>query len=217
MGRLKRSTRDSSSEDDAGLAGWLYTDLLLGLAVVFLAGTAFVVPAISADDDTDAIPTSSTSSTTTTTTIPVEYCTSLYAVEGAQDDKTQGIWLTIRRDTNNPESMVNEFEGQLRAQIDEENRSLASRGQAPIRFEDLRIGLLLVYGGFNESVGETAETGQVRARNEIFPRIQDSSLRFLFDGDSQFSKTILRFFGTKKDVGPNQVGFDVYPYIESPC
>ena len=216
MGRLKRSSRSSVAEDDAGLAGWLYTDLLLGLAVVFLAGTAFVVPALSADDELDdAIPASSTSSTTTTTTIPVEYCTSLYAVDGSQDDKTLGVWVVIDRNTRDVDSMVNEFEQNLRSELEQENFALLGKGTPPFEIEDLKIGLVIVYGGYSSS--ETPNDGQLRGRNVIYPAIRDSRLSYLFAGGDGFPPTIQRFIGTRKDVGANQVGFDIFPYIESPC
>lgn len=211
MRRARRNRPQDEQEDDAGLAGWLYTDLLLGLAVVFLAGTTFFVPKLVADDE----PTEAVAATTTTTTIPVELCTSIYAVDGSQFDKTLGIWLTIDRDKSNPENMVIEFENNLRQQIDEENISLNARGLPSLRFEDLSIGLVLVYGGFSEF--EEPDDGQLRARNEIFPVIRESRVGRIFAGDDRFPASILRFYGTRKDVDANQVGFDIYPYVETPC
>ena len=208
--RSRRQSAQVDQDDDAGLAGWLYTDLLLGLAVVFLAGTTFFVPKLIADD----APAGATETTTTTTTIPVDLCTSLYAADGSQEDKTRGIWFTIDRDRQTPENMAVEFDLKLRQQIDEENFSRLQLGLPLLNYEGLRVGLILVYGGFADD--ETPERGQLRARNEVFPVIA-TRLGSLFDKDEKFPASILRFFGTTKDVDSNQVGFDVYPYVESPC
>ena len=209
-GRSRRHSPPLEQDDDAGLAGWLYTDLLLGLAVVFLAGTTFFVPKLFDDDK----PAEAVEATTTTTTIPVDLCTSLYAAKDSQDDKTKGIWFTIDRDRQSPENMAAEFDLKLRQQIVEENFSRAQSGLPDLQYEGLRIGLMLVYGGF--AADETPEQGQLRARNNVFPVIE-STLRPLFADGGGFPASILRFFGTRKDVDANQVGFDVYPYVESPC
>jgi hypothetical protein len=42
MQTRKRISRGSKQEDATGQAGWIYTDLLLGLAVIFLATISFV-------------------------------------------------------------------------------------------------------------------------------------------------------------------------------
>ena len=85
MGR-RAPRRTTQADDTANLAGWLYADLLLGLAVVFLGSLTFlVVRDASADDaraprrpaaatveatdnDGDAPPRSRTTTTSTTTT-----------------------------------------------------------------------------------------------------------------------------------------------------
>ena len=155
-GRSRRHSPPLEQDDDAGLAGWLYTDLLLGLAVVFLAGTTFFVPKLLDDDK----PAEAGTVTTTTTTIPVDLCTSLYAADGSQEDKTRGIWFTIERDRQSPENMAAEFDSKLRQQIDDENFSRIQQGLPAINYEGLRIGLMLVYGGF--AADETPEQGQLR-------------------------------------------------------
>jgi len=211
MGRLKRSTRDSSSEDDAGLAGWLYTDLLLGLAVVFLAGTAFVVPALSSDEeDVDAVPTSSTSSTTTTTTIPVEYCTSLYSVDNATE-KEQGIWVVVTKSSNS-ENVVQQFEDGLIKELSDESLALIAQGKPLFEVADGKIGLMIAYGGF---AGDQPSIG-ARDAQRAFNQINESRLRYLFAENAEFAESVQRFFGTKS-VRDNQVGFEIFPYIESPC
>ena len=211
MGRLKRSTRDSASEDDAGLAGWLYTDLLLGLAVVFLAGTAFVVPALSADEEPDdAVPTSSTSSTTTTTTIPVEYCTSLYSVDGASD-KEQGIWVVVDK-SSDAENVVNDFEQGLIRELSDESLALIAQGKPLFELDEAKIGFMIAYGGY---AGDQPSQGANDAQR-AFNQIRESRLRYLFAENDEFSESIQRYIGTKS-VRSNEVGFEIFPYIESPC
>lgn len=70
----RRPPAASDDEEVTGLAGWLYTDLLLGLAVVFLGAITFTVARAPETDGEGAAPSTSstsTTSTTTTTTIPV--------------------------------------------------------------------------------------------------------------------------------------------------
>lgn len=212
MGRLKRSLQGTGSEDDAGLAGWLYTDLLLGLAVVFLAGTAFVVPALSSDEEVVdvAAPTSSTSSTTTTTTIPIEYCTSLYSVDGATE-KEQGIWVVVPKGSNSDE-VVREFERSLVRELSDESLALIAQGKPIFDISRTKIGLMIAYGGF---VGDQPSIG-ARDAQRMFNQIRESRLNYLFTATPEFSESIQRFFGTKS-VREGQVGFEIFPYIESPC
>ena len=77
MGTSRRNRRGQSEYDPVGLAGWLYTDLLLGLMVVFLGSVTFQVVASGSDQDgsqagsvagTTTTSTTTTSTTTTSTT-----------------------------------------------------------------------------------------------------------------------------------------------------
>ncbi len=58
--RIKRKHRET--DDAPGLAGWLFTDLLLGISLVFLATTAFVI----------IKPSASVNGTATQVTLPCE-------------------------------------------------------------------------------------------------------------------------------------------------
>ena len=65
---MRRIRRSKVTDDEVlGLSGWLYTDLLLGLMVVFLGSVSFLVPRSKAEpgDSEGPVP-------TTTTTIPGE-------------------------------------------------------------------------------------------------------------------------------------------------
>jgi hypothetical protein len=211
MGRFKRSTSSNEAGDDASLAGWLYTDLLLGLAVVFLAGTAFVVPQLIDDEPVaSADPVVSTSSTTTTTTIPVDYCTSLYAVEGATE-KEQGIWVVVTKSSDS-ESVVEAFQLALEQELSDEALALIAQGKPLFELEDAKIGLMIAYGGYS---GDQPSIG-ARDAQRAFTQINQSRLNYLFAETPEFPESIQRFFGTKS-VRVNQVGFEIFPYIESPC
>ena len=65
--RRRRPQRDEQTP--VGLSGWLYTDLLLGLMVVFLA-TASVMNLSGEEDEEDSAGGPGTTTTTTTTTAP---------------------------------------------------------------------------------------------------------------------------------------------------
>ena len=72
MGTSTRNRRGQSEYDPVGLAGWLYTDLLLGLMIVFLGSVTFQVAASSGGQDGSVAggvaATTSTTSTTSTST-----------------------------------------------------------------------------------------------------------------------------------------------------
>jgi len=217
MPRSQGRRPNGVGEDDAGLAGWLYTDLLLGLAVVFLAGTSFFVPRILAeenpevDEGTEDIFPETT--TTTTTTIPVDLCTSLYTVDGAQD-KEDGIWVLVDRGQSQ-EAIVEQFLSSLAFELGQENNALIAAGKQPFDVSTLRVGLMLVYGGYPS--GGDPNRGQLDARSLFENDLVSTRASYLFQADDRFPASIQRFFGTRKGVGQNQVGFDVFPYIESPC
>jgi hypothetical protein len=211
MGRLRRPTSGEGSEDDAGLAGWLYTDLLLGLAVVFLAGTTILVPKLLEDADAPSTPTSSTTSTSTTTTLPVKLCTSLYAVDGA-DRKEDGIWIVVNRGLDVNE-IADQFEQRLAQELAAENPSLEKQGKVPFELSSIKVGLTIVYGGYPSDRDPNWAVGEAQG---AYAKIRTSRLSYLFAEDSEFPETIARVVGTRS-VGANEVGFDLYPYIKSPC
>ena len=43
VNRRRRTRKNAEGDDLVGLSGWLYTDLMLGLAVVFLGAAVFFV------------------------------------------------------------------------------------------------------------------------------------------------------------------------------
>jgi hypothetical protein len=101
-----------------GLSGWLYTDLMLGLVVVFLGAVVVTIPAYMEDDEGNQVV---VTTTTTTTTIPIELCTSLYTPyternlsfsvrewvsdEDLKADFTSGLETLYRELSERPENM----------------------------------------------------------------------------------------------------------------
>jgi hypothetical protein len=71
--RRRRQPAELEQDEAMGLSGWLYTDLMLGLVVVFLGAVVVTIPSYTEDDEGNQV----VVTTTTTTTIPVELCTSL--------------------------------------------------------------------------------------------------------------------------------------------
>jgi len=211
MGRLRRRSQSQLAEDDAGLAGWLYTDLLLGLAVVFLAGTTILVPKVLSEQTTEALPGTSSTSTTTTTTLPIKLCTSLYSIDGASR-KEDGIWVVVNRSLGSNE-MADQFEERLKVELVAENPALEAQGKVPFDLSSIKIGLMIVYGGYPAGRDPNWAVGEAQG---AYSKIRNSRLSYLFDRDQEFPESIARVFGTRS-VGPNEVGFDVYPYIKSPC
>ncbi|CAB4887861.1 unannotated protein [freshwater metagenome] len=136
MGRL-RHRPDAPDDDPTGLAGWLYTDLMLGLVVVFLGSVTFMT-ARAPDPPAIAEPAATTTTTTTTTTTvagpPPDPCS-------LQTDKHR-IRLSIN--ASDP-AVVDSFNSQLNEII------LASGLPA-----DTRVGFSVVFGGGNDETAATA-------------------------------------------------------------
>ena len=163
MSRSRRRRATSARLDDGdetvGLAGWMYTDMLLGLVVVFLGSISVVVPMIVLANEpggelaTTTTTTTTTATTTTTTTAPVPLCTTLYTSPAGQSEKKDGIWIEI------PNNLRGE---QLKAKFKED---LESEYAAETGIEGLSIkgiGLLLGYGGYNTN-SEVPQAGASRS------------------------------------------------------
>jgi hypothetical protein len=200
-----------STDETAGLAGWMYTDLLLGLVVVFLGAVAFTIK--QPDDSAEAggpttTPTSSTTTTTTspavtTTTLPVELCTTLYAPAGAEEEKKNGIWFEVPA-KGSSEQLVAEFGLGLTSEIDAENARLTDG-----RFidpTDPRIGLIIAWGGF--PADSDPNVGAETARNVVD--------RLRFSLPETLGSSVVRYVGTRT-VSNGRVGLEIYPLLEGPC
>ena len=168
-----RRVEPGSEDETVGLAGWMYTDLLLGLAVVFLGSIGFVLAGRDAvaGDDRDAVAgdyeessasqsTVSTSSTSTTSTLPPEECTILYAPAEKSKD---GFYIS-RLDARNSVDLKNKFQEDLEELRERETRALADEGSfiPPFEFNALQIGIAIASGG-----GATTNEGNSRARETV--------------------------------------------------
>jgi hypothetical protein len=199
--RRGRSDRAGEPQDEpTALAGWLYTDLLLGLAVVFLGSVAFLVPKsepeVSAKPPRSSVPKTTTPPSSTTTLKKVRMCQSLYV---PAQDAEQGIWLLLSSSSND-EQLRSEFETQLRQQFDEENAKPEVQEEGLIVFEKARLGYLRAQaGGANNSI--------------VAQRVLDRLERMfpdLFEGSAGRA-------GWTDRVAVGKVGIEVLPYVSRPC
>jgi hypothetical protein len=82
----RRSRSTNSSDDVVGMAGWMYTDLLLALAVVFLGSIAILVYGSGPEgtggpeENPPEEPAEETTTSTTSSTLPPVECTILYSL-----------------------------------------------------------------------------------------------------------------------------------------
>lgn len=204
--RRLRAARAEGLDEAAGLSGWLYTDLLLGLFVVFIGAVAFT--ALTFGSSTDAVedgglPAPSTSSTTTTTTVPEQICTRLLSARVSRADNS----IFLARDLQG-DALSMSFTAELKKKIDEINARPET--EVMIDFEEVRIGMVLASGG-NPDVN----AGQLQADE------MESRLRSLFDG-SLLSGTVFRNGGTSRTSGSDgvpsgQIRLEIFPLVEASC
>lgn len=164
MSRYRRQIGHSDPErETSGLAGWMYTDLLLGLAVVFLGsigvallgtGTGGSQGASKPDDQSlgtqteQTIDPTTTTSTSTSTTMPgmpieeLEICPVLYLPSEDSDD---GFKITIPGRLN-VDTLAETFRSEMGQRLAAENRKLPP-GAPPFRFDDMDIALAIIFYG----------------------------------------------------------------------
>jgi len=211
---IRSGVRPGSDEEIAGLAGWLYTDLMLGLVVVFLGASLITQqpwnpPEPVPVDETEEG--SSVSTSTTTTLPPVTLCRSLYSSPGAEE-REDGLWVEMPTRSPVTEATRDEFLRLYQEQIDEEATNGPQSALAGRSASDTHIGLVLASGGArsNEDVGRAVE--EARAFVEGLQRL----LPEIFSESDSYSAAIIRPNGTSSiEVG--FVGMDIFPYVESPC
>lgn len=214
-GRRHRRRQRTGEDETVGLAGWMYTDLLLGLAVVFLGSIAFAIrasggsPANEASDasatgttevESEPTTTTSTSSTTTTTTLPPEVCTVLYSPsESSQDGFTVRIPGRV-----GDEQLADAFRQAVEDEIVEQNSRIESEDLVfpPFNFDDLRISIVIVSGDGADRFG-----GNQLARQTM------SRLKTLFP--DQLDLAVVRAQWTVRE-GSN-VGIELFPTVSDEC
>jgi len=184
----------SGLDESAGLAGWLYTDLLLGLLVVFLGGVAFFVPQITQDDGEAATTsTSAPASTSTTsveqsgtlipTTVPVPMCVAL----GGEDQITR---VTLSRSWSD-EQLVAEAEAQIQF-------GFAERGISA----DASVGFAIAFGGPEIRPG-AGRARDLIARLQLLMPDRLGLMRYRAYGDQALNQ--------------DTVNIDLFPLTEAPC
>ena len=188
----KRGTADES----VGLSGWLYTDLMLGLAVVFL-GAAVIKLSTNDPKDNDA----SGSTTTTTTTIPIKLCTSLFAPDDQRNDE-----LLVKVHTNyEGQQLIDEFKYGLTVLYDNLNsRPDVQESGFVFDVETTKIGLVLARAGSNQSGKDTSPNAR-ETRNKLGQLLPD--IMGAAPGRDSYT--------TKIDE--SLVGMEILPLIELPC
>lgn len=165
-GRRIRARR--GEDETVGLAGWLYTDLMLGLAVVFLGTIGFTA---ATKPDESATPTTTTSTSvpvTTTSTIPPtttlpQPCT--LRPEPVKEDNRIKL-------SGSSETSPDEFELKVVELLNA--RSLPA---------DTRIGFALFFGGgANSDQGQASASKMAATLGSKFPqRFESAAVRPLWD------------------------------------
>lgn len=200
-----RAGRDAHQEDEAsGLAGWMYTDLLLGLAVVFLGSVTLVIFAQTATGDDEVLGEDEVAveSTTTTSTLPPEQCTILYS---PSEDSRDGFSVRLNG-RGSDEQLASDFRQGLSERLERENEEvLRPGGDAIFVFDELEIGIVIVGGA-----GENTSAGNRLALQTT------NRLRALFPGP--FRNTVLRSqWSTRRDLAAGTVDIEVFPTLTGEC
>jgi len=200
----------------------MYTDLLLGLAVVFL-GSIGVVVATSQDDELPAVAaaadgevdgtelsgrtatTSSTSSTTTTTstTVPLETCQVLYDLA---EDADRALKVTIKG-APNPEIIAPAFREQISERLSEEN-ALRTDGGEDFNFNTMNVALVIIYHGPSAGDGVDSGGADTKAARQVFLDLKERFPR-------QFSDAVVRtgkFFTSDR-----RTSIEIFLIYERPC
>lgn len=197
--RRRRFRKGVDTDESVGLSGWLYTDLMLGLAVVFLGATVIKLPDVIRNDDGEVVVGTSTS--TTTTTIPIKLCTSLFAPDGQRNDD-----LLVEVHTNyEGQQLIDEFKFGLMVLYANLNSRPEVRDSGFVfDVETTKIGLVLARAGSNQSGKDTSPNAR-ETRNKLGQLLPD--IMGAAPGRDSYT--------TKIDE--SLVGMEILPLIELPC
>ena len=199
MVNRRRKIRQSNDADESvGLSGWLYTDLMLGLAVVFLGAAVIKLPDLRTNDEGETVV---ASTTTTTTTIPIKLCTSLFAPDDQRNDD-----LLVKVHTNyEGQQLIDEFKFGLTVLYDNLNsRPDVQESGFVFDVETTKIGLVLARAGSNQSGKDTSPNAR-ETRNKLGQLLPD--IMGAAPGRDSYT--------TKIDE--SLVGMEILPLIELPC
>lgn len=199
VNRRRRSRKGDDVDESVGLSGWLYTDLMLGLAVVFLGAAVIKLPDVIRNDDGEVVVVATT--TTTTTLPPIELCSALYAPEGKRDDN---LLVRVQKDTTS-EKKKEEFMSGLQVLYDTLNsKEFFVTNGIVLDIESTKIGLILAQAGWN-GIGPSTQSDATKLRGELavlLPEILKDT-----PGRDTYGKI----------VDPAYVAMEILPLIELPC
>lgn len=204
--RHRHAAAEIEPDDSVGLAGWLYTDLLLGLAVIFLGSIAVLIPAITDEEATAATTTTTTTTEVveTTTTLPVKLCTALYS---PAEEAEKGIYIVMSRN-GLPQTLADDFVTKLDQQLAEENDRPELVGQ-PLLRPGLRIGLVRAGGGtIGLDVPDPGQQGNTNAEELI--SVLREQLPEYFEG------AVARY-GFSNQLDESLVYLEILPLVEREC
>ena len=199
VNRRRRIRQANDVDESVGLSGWLYTDLMLGLAVVFLGAAVIKLSVDSPKDDGSTVATTTT--TTTTTLPPIELCSALYAPEGKRDDQ---LLVRVQKNTSS-EKKKEEFLSGLQVLYETLNsKEFFVTNGIVLDIESTKIGLILAQAGWN-GVGPSTVSDATKLRAELallLPEILKDT-----PGRDTYGKI----------ADPSVVAMEILPLIELPC
>lgn len=195
--RGRRVAAESETDEAMGLSGWLYTDLMLGLVVVFLGAIVITIPTFAQDEDGDTVMVTTTS--TTTTTIPVDFCTSLFSPSKERDPN-----LLLRLRTNaNDEELAAEFRFQL-ANLYALLNSRPEVADGQFDVDSTKIGFVLFQQGKKTDLDNSVDKAQ-----EMMFRLSALFPDVLGESGARYGNTASEDYGV--------VVMDLFPLLETPC
>ena len=200
VNRRRRIRKGDDIDESVGLSGWLYTDLMLGLAVVFLGAAVIKLPDVIRNDDGEVV-VGTTTSTTTTTTIPIKLCTSLFA----PDDERNDDLLVMVHTNYEGQQLIDEFKfGLMVLYANLNSRPEVQDSGFVFDVETTKIGLVLARAGSNQSGKDTSSNArETRAKlGQLLPDIMGAAP----GRDSYTTK-----------IDESLIGMEILPLIELPC
>ena len=197
MVNRRRKIRQSNDADESvGLSGWLYTDLMLGLAVVFLGAAVIKLPDVITGDDGEVVV---VATTTTTTTLPPVICNKLVVPPG---DREKTILVAVPKNLRGPD-LAQRFKEGLRELYTflSSAPGVLESGAKPLDVDTTQIGLILAISGADKTANEARVV-----REELYRELQGIIPEGTPGRDT---------YSTKYDSG--DVVMEVFPISEFPC
>lgn len=186
MPKRYRSKR-RATEDASGLAGWLFTDLLLGLVMIFLSAVAFTADK-SKDDET------------LLSVEKYEVCTEYFA---AFIPEPLSLEFKIKDDAVNIGPQIQEY-------INTEQKIKGVKQ----KLKDAKVAVGIIYGSYEQ--GNKSDQGVLRARDFYGEFNKSDPKNFPKFGDGRKVQN-MRFLGSKGDKTPrNGVLAELY-FVYNQC